>query len=114
MIAKPDPITLRPGDVSLDQWRSVYRGGTVRIDPVFLPVVEASARAVDAIVARSEPVYGVNTGFGKLASVRIEAADLARLQTNIVLSHAAGVGEPTQWEIVRLSGRRLGGEGEAV
>ena len=53
-----------------------------------------SARAVDAIIARGEPVYGINTGFGKLASVRIEAADLATLQRNIVLSHAAGVGEP--------------------
>ena len=102
MIAKADPITLRPGDVGLDEWRSVYRGGTVRVDPAFLPAVEAGARAVDTIVAKGEPVYGVNTGFGKLASVRIEAADLARLQTNIVLSHAAGVGEPARWEIVRL------------
>ena len=102
MIARPDPITLRPGDVGLDVWRNVYRGGYVQVDPAFLPRVEAGARAVDAIVARGEPVYGINTGFGKLASVRIEAADLARLQTNIVLSHAAGVGEPARWEVVRL------------
>ena len=46
------------------------------------------------IVARGEPVYGINTGFGKLASVRIDAADLETLQRNIVLCHAAGVGEP--------------------
>ena len=60
------------------------------------PRIEASrARRSAAIVAKGEPVYGINTGFGKLASVRIEAADLARLQRNIVLSHAAGVGEPT-------------------
>ena len=43
---------------------------------------------------RGEPVYGINTGFGKLASVHIAAGDLATLQRNIVLSHAAGVGEP--------------------
>ena len=48
-----------------------------RLDPACAAGVEASARAVDAIVARGEPVYGINTGFGKLASVRIEAADLA-------------------------------------
>ena len=50
---------------------------------------------------RGEPVYGINTGFGKLASVRIEPADLATLQRNIVLSHAAGVGEP-----LAVAGRR--------
>jgi len=102
MIAKPDPSTLKPGDVTLEAWRSVYRGGYVRVDPACLPAVQAGARAVDAIVAKGEPVYGINTGFGKLASVRIEAADLAQLQTNIVLSHAAGVGEPARREVVRL------------
>jgi histidine ammonia-lyase len=96
------PITLRPGAVGLEAWRRVYRGAEVRVDPASLPAIEAGARAVDAIVAGGEPVYGINTGFGKLASVRIEAADLARLQRNIVLSHAAGVGEPARREVVRL------------
>ena len=54
------------------------------------------------IVAKGEPVYGINTGFGKLASVRIAAADLATLQRNIVLSHAAGVGEPMPAAVARL------------
>ncbi|MDQ3655313.1 MAG: histidine ammonia-lyase, partial [Chloroflexota bacterium] len=49
-----------------------------------------------------EPVYGINTGFGKLANVRIEPDELKTLQRNIVLSHAAGVGEPTPAAIVRL------------
>ncbi len=61
-----------------------------------------SAAAVARIVAKGEPVYGINTGFGKLASVRIAAADLETLQRNIVLSHAAGVGEPMPVAIVRL------------
>jgi histidine ammonia-lyase len=95
-------MMLRPGRVSLDEWHAIYRGQTVRLDPSSAVAVEASARAVEAIVARGEPVYGINTGFGKLASVRIEAADLARLQHNIVLSHAAGVGEPSPTAIVRL------------
>jgi histidine ammonia-lyase len=57
---------------------------------------------VRLIVERGEPVYGINTGFGKLASIRIPNADLSLLQKNIVLSHAAGVGEATPANIVRL------------
>ncbi len=88
--------------LDLEDWRAIYDGAAVTLDPVCRSSVEASARAVDAIIARGDPVYGINTGFGKLASVRIEAADLAQLQRNIVLSHAAGVGEPTPRAIVRL------------
>jgi len=53
-------------------------------------------------VAKGDPVYGINTGFGKLASVRIGSSDLATLQRNIVLSHAAGVGDPLPIPVVRL------------
>ena len=95
-------VTLRPGQVSLDDWLAIYRGADIALDPASAPAIEAAARTVAAIVAKGEPVYGINTGFGKLASVRIEAADLARLQRNIVLSHAAGVGEPTSQPVVRL------------
>lgn len=95
-------ITLTPGAVSLAQWREIYRGATLRLDPACAQAVQASAETVDRIVARGEPVYGINTGFGKLASVRIPAQDLARLQRNIVLSHAAGVGEATPREVTRL------------
>jgi histidine ammonia-lyase len=95
-------VTLRPGRVSLGEWRAIHRGAGVRLDPASAPSIAASAQAVDAIVARGAPVYGINTGFGKLASVRIEAGDLARLQHNIVLSHAAGVGEPAPPDVVRL------------
>jgi histidine ammonia-lyase len=95
-------VLLNPGDVGLGQWRAIYRGAPVSLDPAAGPRIAASAAAVERILARGEAVYGVNTGFGKLASVRIEACDLARLQRNIVLSHAAGVGEPTPVPIARL------------
>jgi histidine ammonia-lyase len=95
-------IVLTPGAVDLETWRRVYDGAVARVDPASGPVVEASAAAVEAIVARGEPIYGINTGFGRLASVRIEAGDLARLQSNIVLSHAAGVGAPAPQAVVRL------------
>jgi histidine ammonia-lyase len=91
-----------PGDVSLAAWREIYRGAPANLDGGSYGVIEASAKAVSAIVAKGEPVYGINTGFGKLASVRIDAADLEALQRNIVLSHAAGVGAPMPAPIVRL------------
>ena len=95
-------LTLTPGRATLADWRAIADGASVQLDPAAMPAIEASARAVDAIIARGEPVYGINTGFGKLASVHIAAGDLAALQRNIVLSHAAGVGEPTRPESVRL------------
>jgi len=95
-------IVLKPGAVPLADWRAIYRGATPRLDRACRPGVEASAAAVARIVAKGEPVYGVNTGFGKLASARIEAGDLEKLQRNIVVSHAAGVGEPMPVAIVRL------------
>jgi histidine ammonia-lyase len=95
-------VMLRPGEVGLAQWRAIYRGAEVRLDPAARPAIAESAAAVARILARGEPVYGINTGFGKLASVRIEAGDLETLQRNIVLSHAAGVGEPSPVPVMRL------------
>ena len=95
-------IRLEPGAVPLADWRAIYRGAQVRLDRSCRPAVQAAADLVAAIIAKGEPVYGINTGFGKLASVRIEAADLAALQRNIVLSHSAGVGEPTPVPVMRL------------
>jgi histidine ammonia-lyase len=95
-------VTLKRGRATLADWRAVADGTAARLDPAALPGIEASARTVEAIVARGEPVYGINTGFGKLASVRIGSADLTTLQRNIVLSHAAGVGEPMPAANVRL------------
>jgi len=95
-------ITLKPGAVPLGDWRAIYRGAEVRLDPASADAVAASAAAVGRILARGEPVYGINTGFGKLASVRIAGEDLATLQRNIVLSHAAGTGAPSPVPVVRL------------
>src|SRR5271167_1229858 len=95
-------VVLRAGEASLADWRAIWRGAPVAVDPSHHGGVTASAAAVERILARGEPVYGINTGFGKLAGVRIEAADLAQLQRNIVLSHAAGVGEPASVATTRL------------
>lgn len=95
-------ILLVPGHTSLADWRAIYRGAALRLSPDCAPAISASAAAVARILARHEPVYGVNTGFGKLASVKIGDDDLGALQRNIVLSHAAGAGAPSPVPIVRL------------
>ena len=81
---------LQPGQVSLAEWHEIYRGARVALDPACRPLIEKSAAAVAAIVAKGAPVYGINTGFGRLSGVLIGVDDLERLQRNIVLSHAAG------------------------
>ncbi|MFN3481791.1 MAG: histidine ammonia-lyase [Rhabdaerophilum calidifontis] len=95
-------LILNPGHVPLAHWRAILAGAPAALAAEARPAVAASAAAVRAIVARGDPVYGINTGFGKLASVRIPAEDLATLQRNIVLSHAAGTGEPVPRAVVRL------------
>jgi histidine ammonia-lyase len=94
--------TLTPGQVPLDQWQRIYRGAPARLAAGSAAKVAASAAAVARILARGAPVYGINTGFGKLASVQIGQGDLTQLQRNIVLSHAAGTGAPSPVPIIRL------------
>ncbi|WP_036581206.1 histidine ammonia-lyase, partial [Brucella anthropi] len=82
---------------------TIYREGLpVRIDTAFHAGVEKAAARIAEIAAGDEPVYGINTGFGKLASIRIAAGDVATLQRNLILSHCCGVGEPLSENIVRL------------
>jgi histidine ammonia-lyase len=95
-------VRLKPGQVSLADWRAIHGGAGVTLDPATGPAIAESAAAVERILAKGAPVYGINTGFGKLASVPIMAEDLERLQRNIVLSHAAGVGEPVPVPLARL------------
>ncbi|MDR3505485.1 MAG: histidine ammonia-lyase [Acidocella sp.] len=104
-----------PGDVTLTQWRAIYRGAALTLDDAALPAIAAGAAAVQEILARNEPAYGINTGFGKLATVRIAPDDLATLQRNLVLSHAAGVGPAMPVAIARLMiALKLGSLGQGV
>jgi histidine ammonia-lyase len=95
-------VVLHPGEVFLVEWKKVYRGDAAQLPEAAWPLIAESAQAVERILARHEPVYGINTGFGKLASVRIGDEDLETLQRNIVLSHAAGTGEPSPVAVIRL------------
>jgi histidine ammonia-lyase len=97
-----DAVVLHPGRNGLDAWEAVLRGAPVALDPACRADVDRAAATVAGVLTRGAPIYGIDTGFGRLASVRIGADDLERLQRNIVLSHAAGVGEPLPPGIVRL------------
>ncbi|MCC2112513.1 MAG: aromatic amino acid lyase, partial [Hyphomicrobiales bacterium] len=94
---------LRPGKTTLAELEAVYRNGcAARLDRDCRKAVEAAAARIAEAAAGNEAVYGVNTGFGKLASVKIDAADLTKLQRNLILSHCCGVGEKTPAPVVRL------------
>ncbi|CDZ29028.1 Histidine ammonia-lyase [Neorhizobium galegae bv. officinalis] len=96
-------IVLTPGSVSLRELQDIYWNGTpVRIDPSFDTRIEKAAARIAQIAAGNEPVYGINTGFGKLASIKIDSADVATLQRKLILSHCCGVGAPLAENIVRL------------
>ena len=96
-------MLLRPGLLTLEELQAIHAGGQpLIIDPQALPAVRASAAVVLQAAEGDAAVYGVNTGFGKLASTRISEADLARLQLNLIRSHSVGVGEPLSAPVVRL------------
>jgi histidine ammonia-lyase len=96
-------IKLTPGHLTLAHLRQIARGSdTLTLDPASFSAIDASAQAVADIAAKGEPAYGINTGFGRLASTHIPADQLELLQRNLVLSHAVGVGAPMSRPVVRL------------
>ena len=93
------PETLTPGATPLAQLERLWRtGAPARLDRACRPQVEAAAAAIAAAAAGGAAVYGVNTGFGKLASLKIAPKDTATL----LLSHCCGVGEPCPTAVTRL------------
>lgn len=97
-------VVLAAGTTSLaDLARAVAPGARPLLDRSARPAVDAAAACLERATRGERPVYGVNTGFGKLASVRIASGDLAALQRNLILSHCAGVGEPAPADVVRMT-----------
>lgn len=93
-------LSLTPGKARLADWRHVIDGATVALTET--GAIAGAQAIVDDIVAAGTVTYGVNTGFGKLASVRIADSDLAKLQRNLILSHAVGTGPALPDEVVAL------------
>src|SRR6266403_2523470 len=91
----PATIELNGNDLTFDQLYSVaLEDENVSLSRVAAERMNASRAVVDRLVASGETAYGINTGFGKLASVRISTEQVRQLQVNLVRSHACGVGEP--------------------
>ncbi|MDH0746445.1 histidine ammonia-lyase [Pseudomonas sp. GD03842] len=96
-------MNLIPGQLTLAQLRAIYQQPvTLTLDASAAGQIDDSVACVEQILAENRTAYGINTGFGLLASTRIASADLENLQRSLVLSHAAGVGEPISDDLVRL------------
>ncbi len=95
-------LTLDPTAIDLATLRDLWAGAPARLDDASMQRVAAAAASVERIVASGETVYGVNTGFGLLANTAIPTNRLAELQTNLILSHSAGLGDPLPRHVTRL------------
>lgn len=95
-------MKLDPTRIDLATLRRIWAGASARLDDSSMQRVSEAAASVDRIVAGGETVYGVNTGFGLLASTRIPDDRLAELQTNLILSHSVGLGDPLPRHVTRL------------
>src|SRR5450830_1711526 len=95
--------TLKPGAMTLADLRAVWAApAKLTLAAEAYPVIDASAAAVQAIVAKGDAAYGINTGFGLLAKTRIPDEKLEQLQHNLILSHSVGTGELLSDAVVRL------------
>src|SRR3954467_3666498 len=95
-------MKIDPQRVDLAMLRRLWRGEAASLDDASIQRIVDSAAAVERIVAGGETVYGVNTGFGLLANTRIPHERLAELQSNLILSHSAGLGDPLPRNVTRL------------
>ncbi len=96
-------MKLAPGALTLEELQAIHRGGeTLSLDASTRERIRASAEVVQRAAGGDAPVYGVNTGFGKLASTRIARDDLETLQRNLVLSHSTGTGAALALPVTRL------------
>ena len=97
------PLTLVPASAKLADLEAIWRDQrAVKLDPSAKAGVEAAHAMVRAAADGEDAVYGVNTGFGKLASVKIASKDTETLQRNLILSHCCGVGEALDVPTTRL------------
>lgn len=95
-------ITINGNNLTLERFMKVIRyKAKVKIDPRNIDRIEKARKYVVDIVNQGKPVYGINTGFGKLANVVIEKEHTRELQKNLLMSHACGVGEPFSEEVAR-------------
>lgn len=101
-LADGEYVKLNPEKIEIATLRQLWAGAEAQLDDASMRRIANAAASVGRIVASGETVYGVNTGFGLLANTRIPDDRLAELQTNLILSHSAGLGEPLPRHVSRL------------
>ena len=98
-----DVLFIEPGAVDLATLRRIYEGPVkIALHPETRERLAASCQAIGDILAKGQPVYGINTGFGLLAQTRIADDELEALQRNLIFSHCTGVGAALPEAVVRL------------
>ncbi|MGC4092569.1 MAG: aromatic amino acid lyase [Polyangiaceae bacterium] len=101
-MASPARVVLNGERLTIAEVEAVARGSApVSLGPAAEARLAAAHAALGAAIAGGEVIYGVNTGFGSLARQRLEGEQLREVQRNLILSHAAGVGEPLGADVVR-------------
>ena len=96
-------LNLTPGELSLEDLRRVYREPVkITLNAAAYDAIDGSTRVVDDVIKSGKTVYGINTGFGKLAKKRVSFEQLEKLQENLILSHCTGTGYTLYDEITRL------------
>ncbi len=100
--AGADDVILTGADLTIDDVEAVARGGTpARLDVHARARMDEARAVVERLVATGEVVYGITTGFGDLATTYIAPVDARKLQENLLVSHAVGVGPPLPRDVVR-------------
>lgn len=99
-----NPITIDGENLTIENIVAVARNGAhVALAPSAKKAIQRSRRWVEEIIARCDPVYGINTGFGVFSEQIIASEDSAKLSRNLILSHAVGTGDPLDEDVVRAA-----------
>lgn len=98
-----ETVTIGTEGTCLEEVSAVRRGAAVRLGAAARAAMEAGRKRVEELLLEARPVYGINTGFGRLAATVISADDLSPLQVNLLRSHACGTGRPLPRDVVRVT-----------
>ena len=98
----PSKVIIEAGGTSLQQVSQVLDGAEFQLGPEAEAAIAGSREKIDSLLDSGKPIYGVNTGFGRLASTVVPHDELSLLQRNLLLSHACGTGAPFPRDTVRV------------
>jgi len=100
-VIMPSEVVIGIGGTDIEQVSDVLDGAAFRLDETSAKAIESARGKIDALLNSNRPIYGVNTGFGRLASTIVPPDEITLLQKNLLLSHACATGEPLSVPVVR-------------